>query len=164
MALVAATAACGAGVDGESANDAENITGSLGAARACAVKEAYLAAPLTAFVNVDASAFPGPVTGYADAGDGATTYAAFQVPGLDWVYLSTSGDETQFFSSNGTSLASAYGEGSLSWSSPSGPVCAGASSSGDAGYPWGRDASAPWSDAGHPSSDGGGPIRDAGQD
>ena len=126
--LVLGAIACAAGSSTSSSD--EDITGSLLNAQACAVRDGYLAAPLSAFTNVSRSELPAPVQ-EATATDASVTtrYARFTVMGVGDVWVAVTGTTSLFYDRSGFLLARANGDASLAWQGPPtfGPLVCGAS-------------------------------------
>lgn len=114
---------------GSSAND---ISGSLSNAKACAVQDGYEAAPLSAFQNVTKADLPTSITA-----SNPTSVARFTVAGVGQVWVVEENNLISFYDASGAAVARAAEQGStsLTWYQPNNQptVCHGASSSSSGG-------------------------------
>lgn len=142
VAVAGLAFACTAPTDG-AGSSANDITGSLANAKACAVQDSYEAAQLSAFQNATKSDLPSTITT-----SNPTSVARFTVANVGPVWVVEENNLISFYDAMGTVVARASEQGStsLTWFQPNNQptVCHGASSSSgspgvDAGPPQGDD-------------------------
>jgi hypothetical protein len=100
--------ACTAPAD-DSASSDDAITGSLASAKACAVRDAYTAAELSAFKTAAKTELP-------NVQESSTaSLSKFDVTGLGTVFVVQDGAVMSFYDANGALLAKASGDADLVW-------------------------------------------------
>lgn len=113
-AIASFAIACTSSSTEDSASSDDALTGSLANAKACAVKDAYAAAQLSAFKTAAKTELPGVQQSASSA------LSKFDVKDVGTVFVSEDGATMSFYDANGALLAkAATGGADLVWSQPS---------------------------------------------
>jgi hypothetical protein len=142
-AIAAFAIACSTSASDDAASSNDALSGSLASAKACAVRDAYAAAELSAFKSAAKTELPGVQQ------SGSSSLSKFDVKDVGNVFVVEDGATMSFYDANGTLLAKAStAAAELSWTQPNNtPLsCAAPSAPGVDGGP-----STPGFDSGAPA-------------
>lgn len=130
LSVAAFVYACSAPSGDTAGSTDDAITGSLGSARACVVRDAYRQASVSAFTSISKSQLPDGVTT-----TNPTTIARFDVDGQGNIYVVEEGNVTSFYDPFGRLVAKATvgAGGALSWSQATGAALQCGAPGSDAG-------------------------------